>query len=61
MQGNDSFYVVQKAFKFTPNKEQIVRWVEYLKAVRVCDFASRRSRLPAEQKLKRDVASSPAR
>ena len=38
MQGNDSFYVVQKAFKFTPNKEQITRWVEYLKAVRVCDL-----------------------
>jgi hypothetical protein len=37
VQGNDSFYVVQKAFKFNPNKEQIVRWVEYLRAVRVCD------------------------
>jgi hypothetical protein len=37
VQGNDSFYVVQKAFKFMPNKEQITRWVEYLKAVRVCD------------------------
>lgn len=37
VQGNDSFYVVQKAFKFTPSKEQIVRWIGYLKAVRVCD------------------------
>jgi hypothetical protein len=37
VQGNDSFYAVQKSFKFTPNKEQIIRWVEYLKAVRVCD------------------------
>jgi hypothetical protein len=37
VQGNDSFYVVQKAFKFTPNKEQITRWIDYLKAVRVCD------------------------
>jgi hypothetical protein len=41
LQGNDSFYVVQKAFKFAPPKEQIGRWVGYLKAVRVCD-----SRLP---------------
>jgi hypothetical protein len=37
VQGNDSFYLVQKAFKFTPNKEQITRWIDYLKAVRVCD------------------------
>jgi hypothetical protein len=37
IQGNDSFYVVQKAFKFSPNKEQIARWVGYLKAVQVCD------------------------
>lgn len=41
MQGNDSFYVVQKAFKFAPSKQQVTRWVGYLKAVHVCD-----SRLP---------------
>jgi hypothetical protein len=37
IQGNDSFYVVQKAFKFNPSKQQIARWIGYLKAVRVCD------------------------
>ena len=37
VQGNDSFYVVQKAFKFTPSKEQITRWIGYLKGVWVCD------------------------
>jgi hypothetical protein len=37
VQGNDSFYVVQKAFKFAPSKEQIARWVGFLKAVRVWD------------------------
>jgi len=37
LQGNDSFYAVQKAFKFMPSKEQVVHWVKYLKAVRVCD------------------------
>jgi len=37
VQGNDSFYVVQKAFKFGPSKEQITRWVAYLKSVHVCD------------------------
>jgi hypothetical protein len=41
VQGNDSFYVVQKAFKFAPSKEQITRWIGYLKGVMVCD-----SRLP---------------
>jgi hypothetical protein len=37
VEGNDSFYVVQKAFKFMPSKEQIGRWIGYLKAARVCD------------------------
>ncbi len=41
MQGNDSFYVVQKAFKFTPSKDQVVQWMKYLRSVAVCD-----SRLP---------------
>jgi len=41
VQGNDSFYVVQKAFKFTPSNEQVVQWMKYLRAVAVCD-----SRLP---------------
>ena len=41
VQGNDSFYLVQKAFRFVPSKAQIARWVGYLKAVHVCD-----SRLP---------------
>ena len=37
IQGHDSFYVVQKAFKFDPSKEQIVQWTHYLKQVAVCD------------------------
>jgi hypothetical protein len=37
VQGNDSFYVVQKAFKFEPSKEQITRWMDYLRKVSVCD------------------------
>jgi hypothetical protein len=37
LQGKDSFYLVQKAFKFAPSKEQIARWIGYLEAVRVCD------------------------
>lgn len=41
MQGNDSFYVVQKAFRFTPSKDQVVQWMKYLRSVAVCD-----SRLP---------------
>ena len=35
--GNDSFYLVQKAFKFTPSQQQIERWTAYLNSVAVCD------------------------
>src|SRR3569623_1963228 len=42
IQGNDSFYVVQKAFKFDPSQDQIVQWAQYLKKVAVCD-----TRVPA--------------
>jgi hypothetical protein len=41
VQGNDSLYVVQKAFKFVPSKDQVVQWMKYLRSVAVCD-----SRLP---------------
>lgn len=37
MQGNDSFYLVQKAFKFQPSKTQIENWTSYFKKVSVCD------------------------
>ena len=37
VQGNDSFYLVQKAFKFEPSKEQVTRWMGYLRKVSVCD------------------------
>jgi len=41
IQGNDSFYVVQKAFKFVPTADQTTPWMQYLRKVMVCD-----SRLP---------------
>lgn len=37
IQGNDSLYVVQKAFKSQPSKEQIGTWMRFLKKVSVCD------------------------
>lgn len=37
IQGNDSFYVVQKAYKFTPSAEQESKWLGYLGEVLVCD------------------------
>lgn len=36
-QGRDSFYLVQKAFKFSPSPEQSKRWGDFLDGVRVCD------------------------
>jgi hypothetical protein len=41
IKGNDSFYVVQKAFRFTPSNEQIAQWMQYFRSITVCD-----SRLP---------------
>lgn len=37
IRGNDSLYVVQKAFKYSPKDEEIVSLMHYLKAVKVCD------------------------
>ncbi len=37
IKGNDSFYIVQKAFRFEPTQEQISRWLQYLQTVNVCD------------------------
>lgn len=37
IKGNDSFYLLQKAFRFHPEPEQVVRWTQYLRSVQVCD------------------------
>ncbi|WP_174872930.1 hypothetical protein [Vogesella oryzae] len=44
IQGHDSFYVIQKAFKFAPGKAQLLPWLQYLRSVQLCD-----SRLPASR------------
>lgn len=41
VKGNDSLYVVQKAFKFVPSDEQVATWMRFFDTVKVCD-----SRLP---------------
>ncbi|MDX1809696.1 MAG: hypothetical protein R3331_09170 [Sulfurospirillaceae bacterium] len=37
IKGKDSFYVVQKAFTIPPNKSQIIKTMQYLRRVQVCD------------------------
>ena len=37
IQGRDSFYLVQKAYKFEPSAEQKATWGAYLDSVNVCD------------------------
>jgi len=37
IRGNDSFYVVQKAYRFAPSKEQIAIWMAFLRDAKVCD------------------------
>jgi hypothetical protein len=55
--GNDSFYVVQLAFKAWPSKDEIASWMHYLGSVSVCD-----TRLPerACPKLSSSPAATPA-
>lgn len=50
IQGQDSFYVVQKAFKFDPSSEQVVKWTLYLKKVAVCDTRVRERACPPGMK-----------
>jgi hypothetical protein len=42
IQGKDSFYLVQKAYKFAPSTEQVASWARFFDDVRVCD-----TRVPA--------------
>lgn len=37
IQGNDSFYDVQVAFRYDPSEEDITYWMNYLREVVVCD------------------------
>lgn len=41
IQGNDSFYLVQVAFRHEPSSDEITQWMQYMKQVKVCD-----SRIP---------------
>ena len=37
IQGNDSFYLVQVAFRYEPTEDAITQWIRYLQQVQVCD------------------------
>lgn len=37
IQGRDSFYLVQKAWRFAPDPQQVKRWTRYLGTIAVCD------------------------
>lgn len=37
IQGNDSFYLVQVAFRHEPSNDEITQWMNYFKGVQVCD------------------------
>jgi hypothetical protein len=37
IQGNDSFYLVQVAFRHEPSDDEITQWMRYLKEIQVCD------------------------
>ncbi len=48
--GNDSFYVVQKAFKFEPVQEKAAEWVAWLNKVSVCDTRIPERKCPSGMK-----------
>jgi hypothetical protein len=43
VEGNDSFYLVQVAFRYEPTDADITQWMNYLRDVQVCD-----SRIPEQ-------------
>jgi hypothetical protein len=45
--GRDSFYVVQKAFKFEPAPDKAATWAKYLDSVSVCDTRLPERKCPA--------------
>jgi hypothetical protein len=45
--GNDSFYVVQKAFKLDPTPDKAAEWVAFLNKVSVCDTRPPERKCPA--------------
>ena len=49
IQGADSFYLVQKAFRFEPTLDQVGQWMKYLRFVSVCDTRSAAHPCPRQQ------------
>lgn len=49
VQGRDSFYLVQKAYKFEPTVEQMAVWASFLDNVKVCDTRSPTQPCPKEK------------
>jgi hypothetical protein len=37
IQGNDSFYLIQVAFRFEPSNDEVTQWMNYMREVIVCD------------------------
>lgn len=51
IRGTDSFYVVQKAYKSVPSKDQVADTSRYLASVRVCDARGKEHPCPALKKV----------
>lgn len=51
IKGNDSFYVVQKAFKFDPSEDQVTQWMRYFRSVMVCDSRAADRACPKLEKI----------
>jgi hypothetical protein len=60
IRGTDSFYVVQKAFKSVPTKEQVAETSRYLASVRVCDARGHEHPCPVVRNAPAPATPAPA-
>lgn len=51
IKGNDSFYVVEKTFRFDPPDEKTSQWMEHLRTVIVCDTRAANHPCPKLEKI----------
>ena len=46
IEGSDSFYIVQKAWKRKPSYDDVVKWTQYFKKIVVCDSRTPERKCP---------------
>jgi hypothetical protein len=50
IEGNDSFYVIQKSWRMEPKQDDVVSWMKYLRKIEVCDTRLPERKCPVVKK-----------